>query len=77
MLIEAYDLEVFTPPCAPGAPKFAAIARLTMDIQAVLPYLNAILPGAVYNHQGAALTWKKGGPTYPRACLKPAVIIRC
>ena len=61
MLIEAYDLEVFTPPCAPGAPKFAAIARLTMDIRGVLPYLNAILPGAVYNHQGPALTWKKGG----------------
>lgn len=61
MLIENYDLEVFTPPCDPGAPKFAAIARLTVDIREVLPYLNATLPGAVYNAQGPALTWKKGG----------------
>jgi len=61
MLIQGYDLEVFTPPCDPGAPKFAAIARLTVDIREVLPYLNATLPGAVYNHQGPALTWKKGG----------------
>ena len=61
MLIENYDLEVFTPPCDPGAPKFAAIARLTVDIREVLPYLNATLPGAVYSYQGPALTWKRGG----------------
>jgi ArsR family metal-binding transcriptional regulator len=60
-LIKTYDLEVFTPPCDPGAPKFAALARLTVDISAVLPYLNATLPGAVYNPQGPSLTWKKGG----------------
>jgi ArsR family metal-binding transcriptional regulator len=61
MLIEAYDLDIFTPPCDPGAERFAAVARLTVDISAVLPYLNATLGGAVY-HQGAnALTWKKGG----------------
>ena len=61
MMIEKYDLKVFTPPCDPGAPKFAALARLTVDISAVLPYLNATLPGAVYNSQGPSLTWKKGG----------------
>jgi ArsR family metal-binding transcriptional regulator len=61
MLIEKYDLDVFTPPCEPGAERFSAIARLTTDIREVLPYLNAILRGAVYNPGAPALTWKKGG----------------
>ena len=46
MLIEHYDLDVFTQPCEPGAERFSAIARLTVDISAVLPYLNATLRGA-------------------------------
>lgn len=61
MLIENYDLEVFTPPCEPGAERFSAIARLTVDISEVLPYLNAALRGAVYHKEANALTWKKGG----------------
>jgi ArsR family metal-binding transcriptional regulator len=61
MLINNHDLEVFSPPCAPGADRFSAVARLTTDISEVLPYLNATLRGAVYNHTAKALTWKKGG----------------
>ncbi|MCL7452428.1 MAG: Fe-S cluster protein [Anaerolineae bacterium] len=61
MLIEKYDLEVFTPPCEPGAERFSAIARLTTDVREVLPYLNATLRGAVYNPGAPALTWKKAG----------------
>jgi ArsR family metal-binding transcriptional regulator len=61
MLIENYDLEVFTPPCEPGAERFAARARLTTDISEVLPYLNATLRGAVYSPASQSLTWKKGG----------------
>jgi ArsR family metal-binding transcriptional regulator len=61
MLIEKYDLEVFTPPCEPGAERFSAIARLTTDISSILPYLNATLRGAVYLPEANALTWKKGG----------------
>ncbi|MGB9640377.1 MAG: (Fe-S)-binding protein [Anaerolineales bacterium] len=61
MLIEKYDLEVFTPPCEPGAERFSAVARLTVDISEVLPYLNAVLRGAVYLPEAQALTWKKGG----------------
>jgi ArsR family metal-binding transcriptional regulator len=60
-LIKGYDLEVFTPPCEPGAERFSAVARLTTDISEALPYLNATLRGAVYNHAAKALTWKKGG----------------
>ncbi len=61
MLIEDYDLEVFTPPCHPGEETWSAIARLKVDISEVLPYLNATLRGAVYNRAANALTWKKGG----------------
>ncbi len=61
MLIEKYDLEVFTPPCDPGAERYAARARLSGDISKVLPYLNATLRGALYLPEASALTWKKGG----------------
>lgn len=61
MLIEKYDLEVFTPPCEPGAERYAARARLMVDISDTLPYLNSTLRGAVYHQAAQALTWKKGG----------------
>jgi ArsR family metal-binding transcriptional regulator len=61
MLIDNYDLEVFTPPCDPGSERYAARARLFVDISKILPYLNATLRGAVYLPSANALTWKKGG----------------
>ena len=61
MLIEKYDIEVFTPLCEPGAERYAARARLTTDISEILPYLNSTLRGAVYLPEAKALTWKKGG----------------
>jgi ArsR family metal-binding transcriptional regulator len=70
MLIEKYDLEVFTPPCEPGAERYAAIARLTADISEVLPYLNATLRGAVYLQSANALTWEKGDITSPFTLTK-------
>jgi ArsR family metal-binding transcriptional regulator len=61
MLIDAYDLEVFTPACDPGAESYAARARLVANISESFPYLNATLRGAVYYPEAEALTWKKGG----------------
>ena len=61
MLIDQYDLEVFTPPCDPGTERYAARARLTVDISEVLPYLNATLRGALYFPNANALTWKNSG----------------
>jgi ArsR family metal-binding transcriptional regulator len=60
-LLEEYEMEVFTPPCHPGAETWSAVAHFAMDIGPALPYLNATLRGAVYNHAAQALTWKKGG----------------
>lgn len=61
MLIEDYDLEVESVPCAPGSEEFAAIVRLNVDISPVLPYLNRTLRGALYIAQAPSLAWKKGG----------------
>jgi ArsR family metal-binding transcriptional regulator len=61
MLIDTYDLDVFTPPCNPGAERHAARARLNVDISEALPFMNATLRGAVYLPEAQALTWKKGG----------------
>ncbi|MDZ7843519.1 MAG: (Fe-S)-binding protein [Anaerolineales bacterium] len=60
-LIDTYDLEIFTPPCEPGAERYSAIAHLVGDISQVLPYLNAELSGAVYRSAANVLTWKKAG----------------
>lgn len=59
MLIDNYNLEIFTPPCHPSAERYAARARLTVDISEFLPYLNAALSGAQYRPQAGALIWKK------------------
>lgn len=69
MLIEDYEVDVFTPPCEPGAERFSAVAKLTVDISEVLPYLNATLRGAVYLPEANALTWKKGGHNIPLTSL--------
>src|SRR4030066_1796154 len=61
MLIENYDLEVYTPACDPGAERFAARAHLFVDISEILPYLYATLRGAIYYASANALTWKKAG----------------
>jgi ArsR family metal-binding transcriptional regulator len=61
VLIESYEVEVFTPPCEPGAERFAARAHLNVDISDALPLLNATLRGAVYHKTANALTWKKSG----------------
>ena len=61
MLIDKYDLEVFTPPCEPGSERFSAVARLMTDIREALPYLNATLRGAVYSAATPSLIWTKAG----------------
>jgi ArsR family metal-binding transcriptional regulator len=61
MLVEDYELEVFTPPCDPGAERYSAVAHLSQSIAEVLPYLNAVLAGASYLPSASALTWKRAG----------------
>lgn len=61
MRVDDYELEVFTPPCKPGAERYSAVAHLPNSIAEALPYLNATLTGANYMPSAKALTWKRGG----------------
>lgn len=61
MLVKNYELEVISPPCDPGAERWNAIAHLSDDINAVLPYLNATLKGCIYDHKARIITWQRGG----------------
>ncbi len=60
MLIEHYNLKVYSPPTDTGVERFSAFAGLSVDISDVLPYLNATLRGAIYRRAANTLTWKKG-----------------
>ena len=61
MLSQSYHLDIFSPPCEPGAERWSVKAALDDDIGDALPYLNATLKGAIYNHAARALTWRMGG----------------
>lgn len=59
-MIGNYDLEILPPGCDPGSSRLVARAHLVDDIVAVLPYLNATLPGANYLPEAKALIWDNG-----------------
>lgn len=63
-LISNYQLELDSPPCKPGAATWSARASLDRNIDAVLPYLNAMLEGADYDHGAKILIWKKHGQSF-------------
>ena len=63
-LIGDHDVELIEPPCVPGAPRWAAKARLRRDIGDVLPYLNARLQDCQYHHEARALIWRNGERRY-------------
>jgi ArsR family metal-binding transcriptional regulator len=64
VLISHYELELCPPPCVPGAATWSARASLNANIDAVLPYLNARLEGAEYDHDARVLVWKAEGHSF-------------
>ena len=60
MLLGSYDTEITTMACDSHAQCLAVFAHLHQDVSEALPYLNAVLPGAVYDHAAQVLTWKSG-----------------
>lgn len=64
MITEAYDLEMVSPPCDPGSERWSAFVRLRQDIAEVLPYLNTLWRGAIYDHENHVLTMVRGGRRY-------------
>lgn len=69
-LIRASGLEVYSPPCRPGADVWSARVILDGDIGHLLPYLNAVLEGAVYYHAARTLTWKSEGRSFSFQCRR-------
>lgn len=61
MWIERYELALACPPCDPGSERWSAFAQIERDISVALPYLNAMLRGAIYDHNAQVLTWRTGG----------------
>lgn len=48
-------------PCLADPEKIRFMARFEKDITDILPYLNVLLKGAIYNYLGKTLTLKKEG----------------
>jgi ArsR family metal-binding transcriptional regulator len=63
-LILDYELELQPPPCVPGSATLSARASLEVNIEEVLPYLNARLEGAEYDHGAKILVWKDQGYSF-------------
>jgi ArsR family metal-binding transcriptional regulator len=66
------SLEITTVlPCLADPRKIRFHARPPADLSPVLPYLNAVLPKAVYHHAALALTFAE---EYRTICLQPHLI---
>jgi ArsR family metal-binding transcriptional regulator len=63
-LIHSFRLELVAPACIPGSDTWNAKAHLDEDISRVLPYLNAELRDAEYDHHAKVLIWKDQGKGY-------------
>jgi ArsR family metal-binding transcriptional regulator len=62
--VQGYALELIAPACVPGADMWSARAQLEADISDALPYLNARLERADYQHGPKVLIWKREGRKY-------------
>jgi len=68
MLLTGYTLKVISPDCNHEATTVNAVAVLSEDIGAVLPYLNRVLKGARYDPRGMSLIFQHEGH---RVVLQP------
>lgn len=68
MLLKGYTLKMISPECNPFAMTANAVAELSDDVSAVLPYLNAVLKGARYDPRGMSLIFQREGH---RVVLQP------
>jgi len=70
MLVESIEI-THVLPCLADPAKIRFHAEASADLREVLPYLNAVLPGAIYNHAALALTFTK---EHRIICLHPRLI---
>jgi ArsR family metal-binding transcriptional regulator len=70
MLVESIEI-THVLPCLADPAKIRFHAEPGTDLREILPYLNAVLPGAIYNHAALALTFTK---EHRIICLHPRLI---
>lgn len=64
LLIQKFDMKLITPDCFPCADWYRAYLHLVKDITEILPYLNAELKGAEYDHNAKILLWTNDDKKY-------------
>lgn len=71
-LIQSFDMNLATPECFPGVDWYCAGVHLHDDITEVLPYLNAELKSADYDHGAKILLWMSDNKKY---AFRPCEIV--
>lgn len=64
MLINRYDLEMFSPPCDPGSPIWVGRLITDVDLGPVMPYINALVKNAFYDAKVPTVVFKEGEYKY-------------
>lgn len=64
MLINHYELEMFSPPCDPGSPIWVARLKTNADLGPLMPYVNAEVRNAFYDSKAPTIVWREGAHKY-------------
>lgn len=64
MLINRYELEMFSPPCDPGSPVWVARVKTDADLRPVMPYVNAEVGKGFYEPKTPTIVWREGAQKY-------------
>ncbi len=59
MFLKDIDI-IFIEPCIATTNKMRLKSKFASDVSEIMPYLNAIMPNATYNHNGPILAFVKG-----------------
>jgi ArsR family metal-binding transcriptional regulator len=70
-LVEGYEFRLFEAGCAPGSARYGLQIDLANDISDVMPYLNAVINNASYDHENHILIWREPEQAY---ALRPRQI---
>jgi ArsR family metal-binding transcriptional regulator len=64
MLIDHYEIEMFSPPCDPGSPIWVARVKTDADLGECMPYVNASVRNAFYDPGTPTLVWREDAHKY-------------
>ncbi len=64
MLLRDYEIKISLPACTPSSPTIQALAKLSDDIGEVLPYLNALVKGGIFDPEGSTLRFSFEGRSF-------------